>query len=482
MFSLPLAPIRSLSLGRCLMFGLGGLLVLSGCTTTVTQPARPTSTQRVAGISVDEGLAYLDRARTNMEDAHKMASQIDDATKLGVGVGVGGAALATLAHAHADVVLGSLIVGGTSYAVSQSTAPLTRIDILNAGLRNLTCLEESGLKVHRETGGARARLAPIRDTLSDDLARLRASLAKADDPANAGKVTADIRASAQAALVSGVDLLAAINRFIAATEVGTALYVGTSRTVDEVNAQLRAKSPDITQIAKAGTVITDFVAARTTELNAQADATSKQAGQKVGVTQSENELLVEISTHLNRLRDTIALAQATLPPQGFAEAAQLSQCQTVIPGASPLLLGPAAPVTLEPGGAPYHLWVKGDLPFTVRWSGAVPPETQLASPSKLGERTIQLSAPVGAKAGTYRVFVSRESKDGKEDRTSNEVEVQVKAADAKNPNVTEVRKEVKKETKAATPAKPVPSQPGASAAGSPAKPASSPIPASPQLK
>jgi len=405
---------------------MAAALAMTGCTTTISMPERPQPAQVSEGLSFAEGIRYLYSARAKLEEGRRSVGQIDDVTKLGTGVGVGGGALVSLARGPADVALGSLIVGGTSYSINQTIVPQTRMDVIDAGMRNLQCLEESAIRIHRETRGSRSALQPLRDTLNRQLAQLRSALDDANDPVKGKNVAANLKEEAGKALESGQALVKAMDQFLWVSDVGTGLYLGASRTLDEVNIQLRARSPDIAKIARVGASIADFVALHAGEVNTQAAAARKALGSIEAATQSANPVQQQLVERLDQVRATVASAQSQLPPPASAQATLLSDCKTHMPGEGPVTLTPAGPLVLEPGGQAFHLSIDSDLAVEGDWEGKVPADSQMSVPSISG-RSVRLAALAGAKPDTYRFFV-RQKENGKR---SNVVEIQIQEAAAR---------------------------------------------------
>lgn len=400
----------------------GLVALLSGCTVLMVEPQRPTVNERVAGLSYLAALTYLDSARAQMDKGLKEVDQLDVASRGAVGLGVGGAALTTLGRGPADVVLGLLMVGGTGYSVNQTSQFSVQATIYRAGLESLECIERNGQRVHAETGASRAQLLLHRGRLSGALSALAAATEPARPKAATDSGLRGVVAQADQAIQAGRTLERAVAEFLNVTDVPTEMYFAVNKTVFAVNGQLRARAPNLAEIAQAGALLKDFVANHA-KLGADAEAAKAATGKEVVVAQSDS-MVAAIHDRLSDLRRVIGEVQALLPAAGSLTAAQVATaCQALIPGQGAFAVKPAGPIQLVPGGEAYELSVESDLlPVSYGFHGAVPSAQQLLV-SHPGDRTFSLAAPAGAKPATYRFYLYQ--KDG---RQLPDMEVSVGAA------------------------------------------------------
>lgn len=399
------------------------LALLGGCTVLMVEPARPTVTERAAGLSYQAALTYLDNARLQMDKGLKEVDQLDMASRGAVGLGVGGAALATLGRGPADVVLGLLMVGGAGYSVNETSKFTVQAIVYRAGLESLECIERNGQRVHAETGTVREQLLARRKALGAAIAALAAAAEAARPGAAADSKLSAALSQAEQALRAGRTLESSVAQFVGATDVPTEMYFAVNRTVFAVNGQLRARAPNLAEIAQAGSLLNSFVANHS-KLGADVEAAKMAVPAAVTQGRSGGGLIDQIHARLGELRVVVDDVQALLLAGGTSTAAQVaSACETLVPGKGVFAVRPAGAIQLVPGGDAYELSVETDLlPVSYGFHGAVPSAQQVLV-SHPGDRTFSLAAPAGAKAATYRFYLYQ--KDG---RQLPDIEVTVGAA------------------------------------------------------
>lgn len=396
---------------------------LCGCTVLMTEPARPEVTKRAAGLSFEEALSYWQSAFTNMTAARDQVDHLNVATKGAVGLGVGGAAITALTKGSSDVVLGLLTLGGTGYALNETSNLTVQSAIYKAGLDSLDCIERTGSRVHRETGSARAELRAKQVPLQRAIAAVAADVSEARGKVPMEEGMPQLVPEAERALAAARELQRSVRDFINATDVGAEMYYSVNKTVSAVNGQLRARAPSLDEIVKAGSTLTGFVSANS-KVGTDAVAARAAARTPAAVAQARHAQSVDrLMADLRHLHDVIAEIQAILPPAGYAKSDLVDSCQALLPGQGVFRVTPSGPITLVPGGEAHQLTVEADLlPLSHGFHGAVPTAQQVVV-SHPSDRVFMLAAPAGAKPNRYQFFIAQ--KDG---RMLGDIEVSVGAA------------------------------------------------------
>lgn len=412
---------RAGAIAACLAFGAA----MTGCTVLMTEPTRPDAQRRAAGLDYEAATQYTDQARAHMNKGLTRVDELDTVTRGAVSLGVGGGAIAALTKASSDVVLGLFMIGGTGYAINQTSLPAVQASIYSAGLKTLDCIERTGGRVHRETREAGANLLAKRGTLNKAINRLSADLdaARRQSP---NPVPSSLMADAERVLVTARNLQKSVNEFLAATEVGDEMYYAVNRTVSTVNEQLRSRAPSLDEIVKAGSMLTSFVA---TNSKAATDALAARGAVNSALTaapsQSQNKLVTDVIGDLAELRRVVSEVQETLPPAGYSTSELVTSCQTLLPGQSAFTVTPVGPIQLAAGGEAYSLNVQSERAVGYGFNGATPSAQQLVV-SQPSPRTFSLAAPSGAKAGKYLLTIFENVPQG--GRVLPEIEITVGTA------------------------------------------------------
>jgi hypothetical protein len=415
--------------GAVRMAGAGVLLALGACTTFVVPPPRPSvETRATKGITYQDGLKYLEDARTNIQAGLDTVDQLDRATRAGVAVGVGGAGIAAAFHGSANTVLGLLTLGGLSYSLNQASPPPIQARIYIAGLRNLSCIEQTAARVHDETASARDALKAQLPLLKQAVDTLTAHVNQARKKAGNDPALAQMVSQADAAIEASNRLIKALQQFLADSNVGREIYAAVDDTVSRVNLQLRDQAPSIDKIAKLGADVQGFV-----NSHAQLTANSEKARSVIGsaaaqaTTQAGHDPWVDVlRDDLIALRAVFERAQASLPAEGLRGAETIASCKAVVPGEEPVTVELSEPIILYPGGAAFQFRVNGITPMTLEWSGTVPPATEISTSGPSNGGVMSLAAPAGAKPANYRLYIQQKTPD----KRSPLVEVKVMAAPA----------------------------------------------------
>ena len=401
-------------------------LTLCGCTVLVKPPPEPSIQSRVAVLSYAEGLAYLDNARTNMRQGLAKIDELDKATRIGVGAGVGGAGIATLFRAPTDAILGLLTLGGMGYSMNQLSTPAVQATVYAAGLDNLGCIEQTAARVHQEFAYPRSELERQLPILMNATAALATQMATARATPKPTPLLGNLISQSETALGTARQVVDGIQRFLGATNVGPEIYAGTSRTVDAVNAQLRAQAPDLNAIASSGTVFSNFVNSHR-QLAAQAAAVQTK-GVTTTITQGAQDgdsAANELLKALKNLQAVVVQAQLGLPTRYTGGEAILS-CKTATPGDLPVTIDQAGPIELVAGGEAFNLTTAGSPPLSVGFEGYAPSATQLIV-SQPARNVVSVAAPQGAMPRSYTLYVQQSTP---RERRSAGIEIRVVAAPA----------------------------------------------------
>ncbi len=389
----------------------GALLALGACTTTMTPPTPPDAKDRVAGISYEAGLGYLDKARTTMQANVDSVDQLDRATRIGVGVGVGGAGIAAAFRGPADAVLGFLTLGGLSYTLNQGAVPTAQAAVYSAGLDNLLCIEQAARRTHRETAYTRSALAIKLPRLEGARNQLRADIASAKAQAGAAPELQALIPKAETALSVADALISEVASFQLARTIGDEIYAGVNLTVAAVNRELRRQTPDINAIAQSDSILKSFVGAHSQLLPKSAAAKGAIDDAKVALTQSARAdrrvaRWVDILTaDLSALEGVITDTQANLPAKDTASGEAIASCQM---GDKAVSLDVTGPIRLTPGGEAFNLRAMGNKPLTPGWRGTVPSATQMVV-SQPVDGMFSFAAPKDAQPKTYVLYIHQQA-------------------------------------------------------------------------
>jgi hypothetical protein len=396
-------------LGHWLRFSAGPVLALSvcGCTVLMTEPTPIDTAQRKAGISYESALNHLEDARTKMKKGLNKLDHLNNVTVGGVGVGTGGAAIATLAGAHADVAMGLLTIGGVTYAVNQTSRLQTQTAIYTSGLKRLRCVDENGYRLFRATDGLRAVV--LAQGIPFEAARIRlvndVALARAKPMS---KLLEEVVAEGVKALDEASKVKKAMDDFISATDVGFEMVSAVDATVESVNAQVRANKADATEVAGAGKLAANFIAADAAA--ATSDGAEKGASDnklKALGQLSHEPMADQIRTGIDQLRVQADAVRALLPASPI-RAASVGSCLTDIAAVGSVTILPSATITVVPGGDTYGLnaFTEDGQALVFNYSGPTPTSQQLSASSQGGSR-FNVSAPSDARPGQYAIRFCR---------------------------------------------------------------------------
>jgi hypothetical protein len=389
----------------------GALLTLGACTTTMTPPKPPEVKVRAEGIPYEEGLRYLDTARTTMQTNVESIDQLDRATRIGVGVGVGGAGIAAAFRGPADAVLGFLTLGGLSYTLNQGAVPTAQAAVYSAGLDNLLCIEQAAQRTHGETAYARSALAIKLPRLEGARNQLRADIERATVQAGAAPELRTLIPKAQTPLLVADALIVEVANFRLDRTIGNEIYAGVNLTVAAVNRELRRQTPDINAIAQSDSILKSFVGSHSQLLPKSATTKDAIGDAKVALTQSARadsrvaQWVDTLTADLSALEDAINDTQASLPVKVTASSEAIAACQM---GDKAVALDTAGPIRLTPGGEAFNLRAIGNKPLTSGWRGPVPSATQMVV-SQPVDGLFSLAAPKDAQPKTYVLYIHQQA-------------------------------------------------------------------------
>ena len=410
--------IASLGFGAALMS-------LGACTILVTPPDRPTAAKRAQGLTYVESLTYLDAARQALQDGLNKVEGLDSATKGATGIGVMGTGISAMFKGSPGTTLGLLSLAGLGYTTGQTSQPLSQAAIYRAGLRNLQCIEENAGSLAARSTHARAELTDLRGALTLAMSHVLTETRSARaDTEHAQELSVQVK-SAESAYAATAALGSRIDSFLDATDVGRAVYLSASKTVESVNDQLEAKAPSLDAISESGSVLKTFVATQQTALaQAKASAAATTAAKTSTSRTTEGAAATRLQTlgsALDELSSVVTSIQVILDLQ-TSMGPSVSSCQTVMPGDEPLILLGSDSATLTPGGEAFEFSVQGGGNVSVGWTTTEPAVTQLLV-SQPGGGIVKVAAPVGAVDRRYGMYVW-DSKSGQV-RRSNAIDIAI---------------------------------------------------------
>ncbi|WP_429432635.1 hypothetical protein [Paraburkholderia sp. GAS33] len=404
----------------------------------------------------------MNTARMNLEQTSSKIDTFDRVTKVGAGLGVGGGGISAIFRSGTDLILGFITFGALSYAANQLVSPGPLGDIYGAGLANLDCIEDAGSTAHRTMAPTAADLIQRRASLVNATVALAADVSVAVSQSG---YQADVT-QANALIATAKAVTRSIDSYLAASEIGEPMVSAVNSTINAVNQQVRAKSPNIDAIVQAGSVFSTLSAA-SLELKNQGDsARIVVAATAIPDTQAADPPIVQqLKKHEKKLGDVLLGIPTTFDT---APAESITRCQAQFSVDAPLTIEPAGPLDLNAGSA-VSLTLSGNSLYRVIWVGDVPGDVDV----NIDTDHVKLSAQTGAKEHTYTLKVVDST-----GKSSPKLQVNVHAAkDAPaKPSVAARTLPKKPVVTRGVPAAPAPVASGTPAAGGPLAPACRKLP------
>lgn len=419
------------------LIGLLPLIAVSACVTVdVGAPESGRSagnvsnpTARNTAATYDTAMDYLQSTRTALLVKARNKEAIDTSTKVGVAIGVAGAGVsASLSHHAEKRAIKFLTLGAVSYMANRDTAPAVLAGIYRAGVGNLECIRTAAIVAKSDVDALRADLtsgAQVETKVATAILALQSDIeavaalplpenGDVTDQDSAGSYAVDVQ-NALTAISGAKSSLKQVRTFVDNDGLGERVLSGVNGTLQVVNQQALARSPDIDTILQSGSVFGTFL-----------DSGASWAAQIKG---AQGRLATALNTsqsgtvlHERFLRDQIRLqaALALIPNLSIdADLAAISQCRTVIGVLKPVTVSPN-PVVVTVGGDPVKLALTGNAPFTIHWgekpadvifdSIARPPTLTAGAASSAGEYTFHMVDNAGVDSGEVTLKVQAKAK------------------------------------------------------------------------
>lgn len=429
----------------------------AGCTLLVDRPSTFSGAQRVAGITYEDGVNYLNSTYTKFHSHAKHLDKLDNGTKIGVATGVGAAGVSAVFRSGINVIVGFLSFGAANYSAHQLIDPKSVGDIFSAGISNLDCIDAAGSAAYQATAALRPTLPDFRKRLVD----ARDALQQDTVAAGANSKYAAEVGTADVTIASTNKVIAAVDRFYSGSNVGEAMVAAVNATISAVNQQLRDKSPNIDAIAQSGSIFSNFIGANA-GLRSQAQSAvqniSKAIAQGAPIDASSDALQVRFAQHQQVLERILAIA----PTMDASTLTSIASCRTQFAAEAPVTIQPSGTVTLSAGGAAVTLNVTGKAPVRVQWDGKSPSASDVPVSTNFSQVTF--TATANAKADTYTFEIIDFA-----GKSSGEVQLTV-TSDKQNSPAPQAQQKKAKPKPASNPAQPAaPAQPAP-----PAQPAGGP--------
>jgi hypothetical protein len=365
-------------------------------------------------------IALLRDRRLEMERRDTELARLDAGARLlafgAVGTVLGGLALS----GTRDLVTIASLAAGGAVAGTTSFAPRTLREVLQAGVRALSCVESKAFSARIAPQVTQQQAAAAREAQAE-LARAIADSAFANRAALSDEM--------QTALTNANEIVVGLGRALAASRAGqasgpliaNAVYERTLAIVNQVNAELMRTTPTIEAVialarGSAGLAV-DGVSDTAGQLTAAISSARAVEGQALAgaaapITMAANQAdpalmvrAIEAGRNLSRAAEKAANAGASLLTSLDASrssgVAQISACGfELAEGSAGLSLSPAGTVEVASNGSKTVLVSGGRGPYRVTRTGA---ETRITTPEfSLGPVIITAR---GAAAGSSAAFL-----------------------------------------------------------------------------
>jgi hypothetical protein len=369
-------------------------LLLSACTATVQPPPAFSGTQRENGLTYAQAIDHLNTARDGLQNAMSRVENFDNLTKAGAGIGAAGAAIGAVFQSSANLILGFLSVGASSYAANQLAAPHTLSAIYSAGLSNLQCIDLAGSAAYRTMTPIADELVSHRRDLMTAISNLRLDVMEAGVQ---GKYKADVDL-AITNIASAEQVRTEIDSFLNAANIPEKMVMGIDNTVNAVNQEVLSKSPSIDAVYQASSIFSS-INASSIRLSAQVNSARTQTGETpLFRTEAANDPLEEsFATHEKELRKVLAVIPTTLDT---TPATAIGQCKAQFAADAPISIQPSGPINLR-AGTSVALSLPGDSLYRPVWIGDIPQDIDV----NIDPDILKLSAHPDAKDHTYNLKV-----------------------------------------------------------------------------
>ncbi|HEY8571588.1 hypothetical protein [Phenylobacterium sp.] len=368
-------------------------------------------TDSASPASYPEAMAYLQAARSALLRRARTHERIDTVTKAGVGIAVAGAGISsTLEHGGAKRAVKFLTAGAVSYMANRDIAPARMSAVYRAGLTNLDCIRTGAVAADTNVAALRQQILSDPD-LVPRVERAIAALERDIDLVTSGSglqanedpqtYAADIL-NANTAISSARSALRQLRIFLANNGLGEQVLTGVNGTLQAVNQQALAQTPDIDAIFQSGSVFGTF-------LNTGATWTSQIRTAQTSLADALKASHSSTALKQRFGRDLIGLQAAIsrIPSLSIdADLKTIGQCRTVFSVLKPVSVSPN-PITLTAGGDSAKLTVTGTGPFAahgtplgIAFDGiAKPPTITAAASAAPGDYNFSVSDALGVDSG-----------------------------------------------------------------------------------